>query len=487
MKDEIRSREEEILRDGLHFLADREIQNQTIPTKLLVEQKEKTMKNASDQRQRRMISQNFKLVTLAVLVIASIVGLLFLPPGRAFASRVASFFNLQPNTRELPLAIQTSQVGPVISTPTQADENAEETLVPVELNSMPLSTSTVKPHQTFFLQVERPTEGNPGETAQALPLDQLKASAGFDVIAPPELPQGYSLQTAAYDKGSGNVVLTYTTNIEEKRHLFVVITEAQGLNTNDIGFQAQVDAVSFGSWTGELVQGGWMAADGQAFEAWDNDVPLVTLRWSDSGVTFTVQVTLLQEPTHSQVSSREEALSIAQSLMEMQTPSSEAQTSPGSKACLSIAEAEERAGFLAVQPTVLPEGVAFTCAEFQQMLRPTIILRYHQTEGEGRLSLIIFETPKALIPGGEITVSAPDDQIEKVTISGQPGFFVTGTYVSPPLPDTWLPGTPAPTPVWDSSSAGRVLSWDNGDLWVEMNSLTGLTKEAMIQIAESLQ
>ena len=488
MKDEMRSREEDVLRNGLRFLADKGVPSNSVPwqqirTKLIQEQKGKTMKNISTQRQGRLPWLNAKSISLAVVILACIAGLLFLPQGSVFADRFARFFNLRPNTRSLPMAVQTS---PVMPTPTKTDVQ-NVTLVPVESNHTVSATPTVKPDpQAFFLQVEQPTQANTPKTVQTLPIERLKSSAGFEVFSPLELPQGYSLLTAAYDQGSGNVVLTYATSIEEKSHLLVILTETKDQSPNDIGLKAQVEEVSLGEMTGELVQGGWTTAEGQSVEVWNNGVPLVTLRWMAKDIYFTVQITELRETNSVQFSLRDEAISIAKSLMEIQYPPPNNQASKNLAKCLSIPEVEKLAGFHATQPTVLPAGVAFTCAEFQQMVYPTIILRYQQTEGEHRLSLIFFETPKALIPGGKMSVAATDGKVESVTILDQPGFFVVGSQISQ-LPGTWEQGTPPPLPVWDQNSSVKLLSWGSTDLWIEMQSLDGLQKEALLQIAESMK
>jgi hypothetical protein len=152
-------------------------------------------------------------------------------------------------------------------------------------------------------------------------------------------------------------------------------------------------------------------------------------------------------------------------------------------ATLSIAEAEDLAGFDAIVPTLLPENYLFIGANYDSRLG-TIELYF-----EGQTGWFVITQKKGRIDYQRVGASAT---IELVPIGDVVAEFVPGGWsvlsVNDEINQTAIPGSEvALNAIWDSQLRQNMLRWQNGDILIEILSFSDqLDVEALVSIAKSM-
>lgn len=141
-----------------------------------------------------------------------------------------------------------------------------------------------------------PTMMVPAPYLQSIDVAQVEREAGFDVLIPTFLPEGFAMTDIYYDAVAKQVFQSYA-----RENNWVVIdgfTIAQGLAVDaqplDVGASAEIVPVTVGDAQGEFVVGTWFVRpepeDGShaviTEREWANDFPYQQMRWVDGDMMF---------------------------------------------------------------------------------------------------------------------------------------------------------------------------------------------------------
>ncbi len=127
---------------------------------------------------------------------------------------------------------------------------------------------------------------------------QLSAQAGWDILAPGQLPEGYHFQSAYYDTNHQMVILTYLvtrtlpgaadpsltasktiTLAQAMKNDFIPMQIAPGTNVEDTQVNGQPAAYAVGAWDAEFVKDDNDPNGGKMVYNWRNDLPVQNLYW----------------------------------------------------------------------------------------------------------------------------------------------------------------------------------------------------------------
>ncbi len=141
-----------------------------------------------------------------------------------------------------------------------------------------------------------------GNREFALELDQVRQVAGFDLLVPTWLPQGFALEGADFDERRNAVIINYL-----KSGALLRLTQSMGEGTREIGSigsQAEVQPVALNiggrSQQAEYVAGAWrLSPIGTLIESrpevnatleagWDPDAKIQVLRWEFGGILYEI-------------------------------------------------------------------------------------------------------------------------------------------------------------------------------------------------------
>lgn len=145
----------------------------------------------------------------------------------------------------------------------------------------------------FFTRAEtdtlptQPTYETISESPRVLNAAAAEGQAGFDVLEPAFLPEGFAFQGASYTAEINTVIQQFGYAPEDIR-LSVQQQPFTTLKDCDlcglVGATAPVEIVRVRNVTGEYVEGVWELTD--AGPVWRNDPYLKTLRWQEEGMAF---------------------------------------------------------------------------------------------------------------------------------------------------------------------------------------------------------
>jgi hypothetical protein len=415
-----------------------------------------------------------RLQTGIVFILAILLAGIFLfstPVGRTWAQSVVRFFtratsNIIPAPTQIPLVW-------VAQTP-----------------GVPATTATPLPGPAF--SDECGDYSNP-----KCNVEQIRSKVNFTIKEFSVIPAPfYFVGTTG---GPDGVIITYGT----QDHSAGLILNEQPWTGNteqthwDIGPDAVVDTVTTGNGTGEYVKGSFGYRSGETQARWDPNADIQVLHWVDNGVFFQMENVGTQMD-------RDKFIALASSLT---TEAVDASMTPGSGSAaedsgtldlrtiypLTVAEAEAKAGFTAVQPSKLPEIITLLGASFEPEQK-TIQIYYlrNQDMGPSTDGLLLEEETipatgtynlSSFIVGDktEIEKYAPGiivGAIDKVQIGD-----VTGQYVE----GTWQ-GTDCCGWKWVADSYLKRLRWQSKDMAFELSYMgMDLTKEDLVAIAKNMK
>jgi hypothetical protein len=351
------------------------------------------------------------------------------------------------------------------------------------------------------------------------PLTPAQASeqAGFDVWVPSKMPHILRFIGARYDAEDRMVVLFYLLNCGDCDNGLVLSEQlapdgadcdlcgfvvGDNENNADVGTEATIETVQIGDGTGQYVKGGWKSNNVTGFE-WTNVPPFgeeQRLRWEKDGIAFA-----LMDMTWGDLS-KEDLIAIAESMVKAQVESNTsmqpATATPevvkyDSPYTLTIAQAEEQAGFDLRLPDVLPEGLSFEGAHYDAE-RHTVSLLYRAGPEEPSFSVSeqpISSLQDCAICGIEVGgINTQDESyrrpmyrgpklvganatIEAVLIGEITGLYVEGVWEA--IGDTGQWG-------WQPYPEIAHMRWQQGGMAFELSSYL-IDQDDLITIAESIR
>lgn len=163
------------------------------------------------------------------------------------------------------------------------------------------------------------------------------------------------------------------------------------------------------------------------------------------------------------------------------TPTSITAPLPETQFPLSLAEAQEQAGFTPKEITSLPEKVVFDGSAFSSD-RQALILHY--TDGEKTILL----TQRKAASVQEYASIGPSAMVEAVMFHGSQAEFVTGGWVVETASSSNSPSSVI-TLAWDDEATLRTLRWQESDFIYEIvtNSPEPYSLSEILAIAESVR
>jgi hypothetical protein len=185
-----------------------------------------------------------------------------------------------------PLTPTAAKIGVDTSTPIPAT---------ITVSATAAATETIIPTQPAN------TVGRPAE------INQLVTQAGWEILAPGHLPDGYHFESAYYDTNNKMVILTYLvtrplpgasdptltasktiTVIQALKNDFVPMQIAPGTNVEDTQVNGQPAVYTIGAWDTEFVADAQDPNGGKMVSTWRNDLPIKNIYWQVGKVYLTL-------------------------------------------------------------------------------------------------------------------------------------------------------------------------------------------------------
>jgi hypothetical protein len=139
------------------------------------------------------------------------------------------------------------------------------------------------------------TQGSLGNAAES---NQLADMAGWNVLTPGFLPEGYHFQSAFFDTNNKMLILTYLVTrslpgasdpsltstesisfMQAQRNDFVPMQIAPNTNVTDIEINGLPAVFTAGGWDTEFVKDSTSPNGGKMVSSWRNDLPVKNLYW----------------------------------------------------------------------------------------------------------------------------------------------------------------------------------------------------------------
>jgi len=436
-----------------------------------------TKMNTRPQQHQRLAA------VIAMAAILTSVIFLLTPQGRAWAQGIIYFFN-QGESNFMP-GITVTPVNWVEQTPGVA----AATLTPQPQQPIP-------PGPAF--------EATCGSYQAAhCSIEDIRGMVSFPVFALPDLPEGMHFTGAT--GGPDQVHLSYDTP-NQTGFLLILQKPFRGSESQlpmEVGADAEIQNVQVGQAQAEYVKGSYDGSGNPP--VWNTNLDLQQLRWVNQGVLFT----LYHGGTQPRLS-RDELTSLAASLTNGPvgvngqpamraniTATPEPTFDPRTLYPLTLAEAEEKAGFALLSPHSLPETHSFIGAAYDEQTKVVEIsyIYHHPVYPDAQGGLLVrqqlapegvdcdlcgfihrderralLDTPPLLSE----KMLPPDATIETVQIGDLTGQYVQGVEYNGGQ--------------WDPVPFRKRLRFQiNGfavELWSDSNEMT---KADLIAIAESLK
>ncbi len=218
----------------------------------------------------------FHWIYAAALILLLAVLAIFIPPVRAAVSAWLGL-SVAPSN-QMPVGAVTL-VAAASPTPTTADTLTPEAARP---------SATAAPAQTLpALSLQKPAE-----------ISQMSAQAGWDILSPSVLPEGYKFEGAYLDTNHQMVVLTYLatrplpgaadptltatssiTLLQAQKNDFVPMQVAPATNIQDVKVNGQPAVYAVGAWDSEFVPDAKDPNGGKMVSTWRNDLAVQNLYW----------------------------------------------------------------------------------------------------------------------------------------------------------------------------------------------------------------
>ena len=134
-------------------------------------------------------------------------------------------------------------------------------------------------------------------------LNQLGSQAGWEILAPSWLPEGYKFQSAHYDPNQKVVFLTYLisralpdssdpsltatktiTFLQALKNDFIPMQVAPSTNVEDVEFNGLPAAYALGAWDTQFVPDDQDPSGGKLISSWRNALQVQNVYWQDGDV-----------------------------------------------------------------------------------------------------------------------------------------------------------------------------------------------------------
>lgn len=326
--------------------------------------------------------------------------------------------------------------------------------------------TTIAPDQTVNPDYEATIGPDSVFTADMI-LFQVERSAGYDILEPAHLPEGFELAGASFDWGTKIVSLIYHFDGENSLTINQEpINKAEGCDLcMEIGPDTSVSAVQIGDLEGDYAKGGWTEDNGNRY--WTSNPDLQTLRWQSNEMAFDLQF----QGNPDQIS-QSDLVEIAKNLVNrIPDPASQ------EVAILSVEEIEQVAGFDVLVPAKVPSIFKFSGGNYLPDTNMTILL--YDLMGRSTNGLRIAQEPITGMEDCDLCSDiGPSAHVQSVQIGDVPGELVNGVWI---FEDGYKK--------WENDPWQVRLRWQTNDTIMEIlffGPPMTMTKSDMVHLAESM-
>lgn len=211
-------------------------------------------------------------------------------------------------------------------------------------------------------------------------IETIRQSVAFPVYALAELPDGVVFSGATGDPNQ--VYLVYS--LPDTSGTLIILEQpfsgSEALPAWEVGADAEIQTMKIGAIPAEYVKGSY---DGSSEPpVWNSDTGLHSLRWLDKGILFDLQW-MENEPRTSPADMAALAATLTDGPVgDNGTPVIQDQFEPEAVDFheiypLSLAEAEEQAGFTLLSPAILPQSLTFVGAKYDEERKVVELFYYY--------------------------------------------------------------------------------------------------------------
>lgn len=217
-------------------------------------------------------------------------------------------------------------------------------------------------------------------------MDEIKGRVPFAIAYPAALPEGYSFGGA---KTIENGVLLTLNSSRGSYYLYEEPLKADVVKTSPVGKAAEIIAASVNGSQAEYVEGSWSGTT-QSNQGipWNENDYYRTLAWSDGALEYRL-VSIGAKVADSARPSLEKMIELAESI----SPASPLPVA--AEKGLSLAEAEQQAGFKLMEPSYIPPGMIADKAVYNPA-NSVICHYYRNAMGTTANALIIAQSTAGL-------------------------------------------------------------------------------------------
>jgi len=414
----------------------------------------------------------------AVLLIGAL--LLAFPQGRALAQQLMHFFYRG----------ESNLMAGVTVTPVKWVEQTPGAAAPTTTPPPPQPTPTGLAFEADCGRLNNPH----------CSVDEIRELVNFPVWALPTLPAGLHFEGAS--GGPERVYLVYSTSSGDLLIWQEPFTGAEGQLNWEVGADAEIHSVQIGPVTGDYVKGTYNGNSSPP--VWDPEADFQQLRWVDQGVVFNLDLIGMEAQL-----SRDDLAALAATLTDgpvsvngqpamltQITPTPEPTFDPRTLYPLTLAEAEEQAGFALLSPAHLPETYTFIGAAYdeQTQVAESSYIYHHPVYPDAQGGLVVRQQ---LAPAGvdcdlcgftrrdgKLPFDAPLNQILKMV----PQEAIIEMVQVGELTAQYVEGTEYNGGQWDPTPFRKRLRFQLNGVAIELWSDSfELSKADLITIAEDLQ
>lgn len=178
-------------------------------------------------------------------------------------------------------------------------------VAPTSTSSSPSPTPTSAPAKASPTSLPSPTEV-PAAVTTPVPaeISGLSLQAGWNILVPAWLPEGYQFQSAYLDTNHQMVILTFMvtrplpdstltttktiTLLQALKNDFIPLQVAPDAKVTDVQVNGQPAAWVIGAWDAEFVPDSKDPNGGQMVSTWRNDWPLKNLYWQVGNIYLAI-------------------------------------------------------------------------------------------------------------------------------------------------------------------------------------------------------
>ena len=331
---------------------------------------------------------------------------------------------------------------------------------------------------SFFFRTDSNVRALPTEpiipetTTYGLNINEAENLAGFKIVTPASVPDGYSLAEVLYDSQLREVIQVYKFNPYQAGEMFL-LTQQTSQPAEIVGQSAEVKEFMVGTTSVESVPGSWFAPINSDTEEWNSDAPVHTFRWQKDGFFFSVQFWVNDSFSPAYLSA-DDMTAFLETLIGTRSTLPEKTNFNDLKSREDIVSAS---GMQILMPTVLPDGCQFSHAVYEPENK-RVVLIYQFGNGNQRsqqAKLVIFETPLTSSQGTSSFDGYPEGAVERLTIGDQESTYIHGALVD---------GT------YDANFGSAILEQTNSlNITIQFyaSAASSLDKASLIEVVKSLK